>query len=158
MSSITNHSLFTRTIPSHILVSQPANPTHILNPSAYSYSLTSTPPCHPASSTTFFPHIISLPYLTRLTPQLVLLLHPPLSPCASPSFFILLHTLGAYLLTPSPSPSHFIPLHTSPFLPLLPSSLPYLFTPSPLNPHLYPFPPPTGSQMSWTEHQWSGRW
>ena len=135
MSSITNHSLFTRTIPSHILVSQPANPTHILNPSAYSYSLTSTPPYHPASSTTFFPRIISLPHLTRLPPQLVLLLHPPLSPCASfiPNFFILLHTLGAYL----PHPLHhrhisspYTPHPSSPyFLPHFPiCSLPHLLT------------------------------
>ena len=65
-----------------------------------------------------------------------------------PSLHLHLHHLTPsppHPLTPSPS-------HHLTFLP------PHHLTPSPLSPHLYPFPFPTGSQRSWTEHQWSGRW
>ena len=144
MSSITNphtHTSLTRTIPSHILVSQPANPTHTLNPSAY--SLTSPPPpplslciafilhfyppphprClpytlsvmitfHPFPQHHFLPTYHFTPSPHTLNPSaIVLLLHPFLSPCSS---FIPCFTLLHTIgayLTPSPSPSHFIPLH-----------------------------------------------
>ena len=95
MSSITNphtHTSLTRTIPSHILVSQPANPTHTLNPSAY--SLTSPPPPPLSLCIAFIlhfyppPHPRCLPY----TLSVIITFHP----------FPQHHFLPTYHFTPSP--------------------------------------------------------